>query len=101
MKNIVEFLNESEEILKPNDVNRELLPDDERYAVIFIGGTMADAVRQTFRCGADRCTVSKDNMTEEEAKAMAKRWNGYLTSTEKKYYGMKYKAVLSAKIKPI
>lgn len=101
MENIVEFLNESEEILKPNDVNRELLPDDERYAVIFTGGTIADAERQTFRCGADRCTVQKDNMTEEEAKAMAKRWNKYLTSTEKTYYKMKYKAVLSIKIESI
>ena len=101
MKNLVEFICESDEILNPDDVNRELLPDSERYAVIFTGGTLADSERQTFRCGADRCSVTKDNMTEEEAKAMAKRWNGYLTPGEKKYYRMKYKAVLSVKIKSI
>ena len=99
MKNLKEFIFEEEEILNPNDVERELLPDSERYAVIFTGGTLADAERQKFMYSGKRCSITKDNLTEEEAKSMARRWNKYLTPGEKKYYRMKYSAVLSAKIK--
>jgi hypothetical protein len=93
------FIFEEEEILNPNDVERELLPDSERYAVIFTGGTMTDAEHQKFRYGSKHCSIHKDNLTEDEAKSLAKRWNSILTPGEKKYYRMKYSAVLSVKIK--
>lgn len=99
MKNIKSYLIEQEEILKAEDVERELLPDSERYAVIFTGGSVADSERQKLRYGNEHCSVYKDNLTADEAKALAKRWNSFLTPGEKKYYRMKYRAVLSTKIK--
>lgn len=101
MKNLKEFIYEQEEILKVDDVERELLPDTERYAMIFTGGTLADAEHQKFRYGSKRCSIQKDNLTEDEAKAVARRWNKYLTPGEKSYYKMKYIAVLSAKIQAV
>ena len=100
MKNLKSYLIiEQEEILKAEDADRELLPDSERYAVIFTGGSIADTERHTLRYGNEHCSVHKDNLTADEAKALAKRWNGFLTAGEKKYYKMKYRAVLSTKIK--
>lgn len=102
MENLKSYIiNEQEEILKAEDVERELLPDEERYAVIFTGGSIADAKNQTLRYGSEHCSIFQDNLTAEEAKALAKRWNGFLTPGEKKYYRMKYRAVLSTKIKTV
>ena len=95
MRSIKDYINESTE------QEKELLPDTERYAVIFTGGSMSDAQWQTFKCGSDRCSVMMDNLTQEEAKETAKLFNSNLSAGDKKYYRMKYKAVLSTKIKPI
>lgn len=53
------------------------------------------------RYGSSPCNVVQSDMTEEEAKEMAKRWRKMLTPGEKKYYHINYSAVLMSKVKSL
>ena len=104
MKNIKNFINENYIVENENDVTsedakRELLPDDERYCVIQVGGSIGEQSSFKYRLGSQACRITRDNMTAEEAKEYAKRMRKFLTPGERKYYGISYKAVLFSKLK--
>ena len=101
MKDIKNFLFESENDVNANDADRELLPDDERYCVVQTGGSIGEQSSFKYRLGGQACRITRDNMTAEEAKEYAKRMRKFLTPGERKYYGITYKSVLFSKLKEI
>jgi hypothetical protein len=102
MKNLKEYcIVENENDVTSEDAKRELLPDDERYCVIQVGGSIGEQSSFNYRLGGQHCRISRDNMTAEEAKEYAKRMRNFLTPGERKYYGITYKAVLFSKLKEI
>lgn len=101
MKDIKNFIIESENDVTSEDAKRELLPDDERYCVIQVGGSIGEQSKFNYLLGNQPCRISRDNMTAEEAKENAKRMRKFLTPGERKYYGISYKAVLFSKLKEI
>ena len=101
MKDIKEFIAENENDVTSEDAKRELLPDDERYCVIQVGGSVGEQSKFNYILGNQTCRISRDNMTADEAKEYAKRMRKFLTPGERKYYGISYKAVLFSKLKEI
>lgn len=101
MKDIKNYLFESENDVTQDDANRELLPDDERYCVVQTGGSIGETSTFKYRLGSERCRISRDNMTAEEAKQYAKEMRQFLSPGERKYYRISYKAVLFSKLKEI
>ena len=61
---------------------------DELYAVIRIGGLI----------GGNPYSVVKDNLEHDEAIKIAKRYRKMLSSGEKKYYRITYKAIPMSKL---
>ena len=82
-----------------DDAKREEMPEESRWCMIQTGGSIGEERFMNARYGNKRCKVVRDNMTEEEAKDVTKRWNKMLTPGEKKYYRIKYSAVKADKVK--
>ena len=93
------FESEAEYEVTAEDAKREEMPEESRWCMIQTGGSIGEERFMNARYGNKRCKVVRDNMTEEEAKDVAKRWNKMLTPGEKKYYRIKYSAVKVDKIK--
>ena len=101
MKDIKNYLFESENDITQDDANRELLPEDERYCVVQTGGSIGEQSTFKYRLGGQACRITRNNMTAEEAKAYAKDMRKFLSPGERKYYGITYKSVLFSKLKEI
>ena len=101
MKDLKTFFNDVREDVTPEDASREMLADDERYCVIFTGGSIGEQEGMVFRFGGQRCQIVRDNLTADEAKEIAKRYRSTLTSGEKQYYRMNYRAVPAIKVKSV
>ena len=100
MKDLLTTIFESEETyeITPEDAQREELPEDSRWCLIQTGGSIGEDRFMTHRYGSKKCKLIDGNLTEEEAKDKAKRWNKMLTPGEKKYYRIKYSAVMANKL---
>ena len=101
MKDLKSFINNVREDVTPEDANREMLPDDERYCVIYTGGSIGEQDSMKFRYGAEHCRIVRDNLTADEAKGIAKIYRSTLTPGEKQYYRMNYRAVPAIKVKSV
>ena len=101
MKDIKDYIFESEDNITQDDAQRELLPPEERYCVVQTGGSIGEQSSFKYRLGGQACRITRDNMTNEEAKDYAKRMRKFLTPGERRYYGISYKAVLFSKLKEI
>ncbi len=79
-------------------VNNEFSNVENGWSMIQTGGSIGEARFFNAAYGAKKCKLIESNMTEEDAKAKAKRWNKMLTPGEKKYYRIRYTAVSSQKV---
>ena len=71
----------------------------ESWSMIQTGGSIGEERFFNAIYGTKKCKVVEGNMSEEDAKAKAKRWNKMLTPGEKKYYRIHYSAVMSQKVR--
>lgn len=84
-----------------DDAKREELPEKSRWCMIQTGGSIGEDRFMTHKYGSKKCKLVDGNLTEQEAKDKAKRWNKMLTPGEKKYYRIKYSAVKAENLKEI
>lgn len=103
MKDIVTKIFESDEEyhVTADDAKRDVLPEEQRWCMIQTGGSIGEDKFMTHKYGSKKCKIVDANLTEEEAKSKAKRWNKMLSPGEKQYYKIRYTAVEATKLKEL